>query len=95
MSGKAHSNRPIAVSKMAAHRWVASIETLGIERVAFAKYVYVFQVHWSDGGISMTKRRFGELFDFHCSLLDHFPDYAGSREKPRIIPSFPGKQLLR
>ena len=74
---------------------VRQIDVLGIEKNVDRKFVYVFKLSWADGNTTIVKKKYGELFKFHCNLLDSFPEAAGLKNKARTIPLFPGKQLMR
>ncbi|EDQ92597.1 uncharacterized protein MONBRDRAFT_17272 [Monosiga brevicollis MX1] len=57
-------------------------------------YVYVITVVWSDGSEVTIYRRYSQLFEFHTSLLDRFPEAAGATGEERIIPFLPGKKIF-
>ena len=60
------------------------------------KYVFRIKIVWSDGSVSHSYRGYTEFFDFHCRLLDLFPEEGGQNPaKERIIPYLPGTLSLR
>ena len=61
-----------------------------------SKYAFDIRVEWSDGSISNCERSYQEFFEFHCKLLDRFPQEAGTTVgNARVIPFLPGKKIFR
>lgn len=69
-----------------------------VERPEDTKVRFVFELNldWADGTSTIIFRGYQEFFEFHCELLDSFPQDAGSiKGCNRTIPYLPGKQLFR
>ena len=61
-----------------------------------AKYVYEVETRWSDGSTRRCFRGYHDFFNFHCQLLDKYPEEAGSvKGSTRTLPYLPGKQIFR
>ncbi len=62
--------------------------------------VFVVEVGWSaDTSFTENKRAtvyrsHNDFFAFQCNLLLDFPDEAGERARPRVIPYLPGMCLV-
>ena len=78
-------------------RIVAAAVTSVIERAdKNSKYVFQVEVRCSDGTQSTCYRGYQDFFDFHCQLLDQFPEEAGTTKgSNRVIPYLPGKKIFR
>lgn len=60
------------------------------------RFTFEMNLGWSDGTESIIFRGYQEFFDFHCQLLDSFPEDAGNiKGSERVIPFLPGKQVFR
>lgn len=61
-----------------------------------SRFIFELNLGWSDGSDSIIFRGYQDFFDFHCQLLDSFPDESGNiKGSERIIPFLPGKQVFR
>lgn len=55
------------------------------------RYVFVVRMTWSNSAVSHSYKSYSELFEFHCALLDMFPEEAGQvLNSSRSIPYLPG-----
>lgn len=55
------------------------------------RYVFVVRMTWSNSAVSHSYKSYSELFEFHCALLDMFPEEAGQvPNSSRNIPYLPG-----
>lgn len=61
-----------------------------------AKYVYEIETRWSDNSTRRCFRAYHDFFNFHCKLLDRFPEESGLvKGSTRTLPYLPGKQIFR
>ena len=61
-----------------------------------AKYVYEVETKWSDSSTRRCFRGYHDFFNFHCKLLDRYPEEAGTAKgSSRTLPYLPGKQIFR
>ena len=61
-----------------------------------SRFIFELNLSWSDGSESIIFRGYQDFYDFHCQLLDLFPEESGSiKGSERIIPFLPGKQVFR
>ena len=73
--------------------FVTAAEITGVtERISSrGKYAFKLKLNWSDGSITHSFRGYTEFFNFHCALLDMFPEEAGQIPgSARVIPHLPG-----
>lgn len=78
-------------------RLIKAVQLVDVEkRTEPSKYyVYIINVCYDDGSVTVIYRRYSQFYEFHCKLLDANPAEAGELEdEERIIPYLPGKKLF-
>lgn len=51
-------------------------------------YDFVMEVTWSNGYVGTCRRTYQNFFDFHCALLDKYPEEQN--KSSRTLPMLPG-----
>lgn len=74
---------------------LVEVHTLAVEQLRDGTFQYMFQARWSDESVTSAQHSFETLYTTHCTLLDLYPEEAGSLDSPRLIPPFPGKKIAK
>jgi bud emergence protein 1 len=53
-------------------------------------YWYIIECQMEDGRHWELSRYYADFYDFQIALLEHFPEEAGNKGKPRTLPFMPG-----
>jgi bud emergence protein 1 len=53
-------------------------------------YWYIIECEMEDGRHWELSRYYADFYDFQIALLEHFPEEAGNKGKPRTLPFMPG-----
>eukprot|EP00049_Salpingoeca_infusionum_P006580 m.108766 g.108766 ORF g.108766 m.108766 type:complete len:305 (+) comp13354_c0_seq5:132-1046(+) len=73
--------------------YIVGIRISGVEKrhQPNKHYAYVFRILWNNGKETTAIRAHIDVFNFHCKLLDTYPDEAGTTGGKRSLPTLPGK----
>lgn len=70
---------------------IVDIQVVDVQRQYRGRdFVFVLEVRWSNGFVGVCRRTHEQLFEFHCRLLDTYPEEAV--KETRTLPMLPGKK---